>query len=384
MVNMGELFANRRIRDIPMERVPLNPRNPERDLLRDRDLLFARQSIVADGAGKVSIFEGADEPVTYESHLVRARIDPEKADPRWLFYFFESSLGRNRMQSIVHQVAAAGIRGSDLMRLPIPHVDLDEQHRVAGLLDTLDNKIDSNRRLAKTLEEIAAALFKARFVDFVGQNDLLETEACALPRGWSWQALSSIANVLGGGTPKTTIEEYWGGSIPWISVKDTVPGPYVIKVDRHITEKGRQAARLTLYPADTVVITARGTVGNVALMSEPMTLNQSCYALRSDSEIGQLFLFHSLRHAVKVLRSRAHGSVFSTITRSTFDSVMVAVPPEEEIVKFEQFAEPIFARIRVAMREAAVLAEVRDALLPRLIAGQIQTSPDGQSAEKPA
>src|SRR5215213_7864321 len=94
MVNMGELFAHRRIGDIEMERVPLPEKNPDRELLRRHDLLFARQSLVAEGAGQASIFLGAAEPVTFESHLIRARVDSSKADPRFVFYFFESPLGR--------------------------------------------------------------------------------------------------------------------------------------------------------------------------------------------------------------------------------------------------------------------------------------------------
>jgi len=147
MINMGELFAHDRIGNLQMDRVPLADRDPERDLLEPGDLLFARQSLVAAGAGKVSIFTGADEPVTFESHIIRARPDPEMAAPSFLFLFFQSSRGKTLMGSIVNQVSAAGIRGSDLVELRLPLPTLKEQRAIASVLGALDDKIESNRRL---------------------------------------------------------------------------------------------------------------------------------------------------------------------------------------------------------------------------------------------
>jgi type I restriction enzyme S subunit len=106
MVNMGEIFAYDRIPDIHMDRVPLSEKEAETYLLQAGDLLFARQSLVLSGAGKCSAFLGASEPVTFESHLIRARLDSKLADPMFYYYFFTSPIGRNAIESIVEQVAA--------------------------------------------------------------------------------------------------------------------------------------------------------------------------------------------------------------------------------------------------------------------------------------
>ena len=121
MVNMGELFAHSRIGNVSMERVPLSETESKKYLLKKGDLLFARQSLVYSGAGKCSIFLGASEPITYEGHLIRARLKPSIADPAFYFYFFNSRIGRQTIESIVEQVAAAGIRGSDLAKLSVPY-----------------------------------------------------------------------------------------------------------------------------------------------------------------------------------------------------------------------------------------------------------------------
>jgi type I restriction enzyme S subunit len=166
MVNMGEIFTHDRIQNIRMDRVPLDGKEREMSLLERGDLLFARQSLVLEGAGKCSVFLGDKEPVTFESHLIRARLDPAIADPLFFFYFFRSPVGRDAIRSIVEQVAAAGIRGRDLANLPVPQIPVRQQRAIARILGTLDDKIELNRRMNETLEEMARAIFKSWFVDF--------------------------------------------------------------------------------------------------------------------------------------------------------------------------------------------------------------------------
>ena len=167
MVNMGELFAHSRISNVPMEQVPLSQSEARRFLLEEGDLLFARQSLVLEGAGKCSIFLGDEEPVTFESHVTRVRLDQEKAYPDYYYYYFQSYHGRSAIRSIVEQGAgASGIRGRDLATLDVHWRPLHEQLAIAHILGTLDDKIELNRRMNQTLEEMARALFKSWFVDF--------------------------------------------------------------------------------------------------------------------------------------------------------------------------------------------------------------------------
>ena len=220
MVNMGELFAHPRICDIPMERVPLSQSEAGRFLLEEGDLLFARQSLVLEGAGKCSIFMGSEEPVTFESHVTRVRLDHAKAHPDYYFYYLKSHPGRSAILSIVEQGAgASGIRGSDLARLEVQWRPLPEQRAIAQILGTLDDKIELNRRMNETLEEMARALFKSWFVDFdpvrakiegrwrrgeslpglpadlydLFPNRLVPSELGEIPEGWEAKELGEVA-----------------------------------------------------------------------------------------------------------------------------------------------------------------------------------------------
>ena len=166
MVNMGELFAHPRLRSVHMSRVELSPSEIERFGLAGGDLLFARRSLVAEGAGKCSVVLEVEELTAFESSIIRARPDIAKADAQFLYYFFNSPLGLHRLDTIRRQVAVAGITGSDLAELDIPVPPVSEQRAIAHILGTLDDKIELNRRMNETLEAMARALFKSWFIDF--------------------------------------------------------------------------------------------------------------------------------------------------------------------------------------------------------------------------
>ncbi len=178
MVNMGELFAVPRMINIPMDRVPLLPRELETSLLEHGDLLFARQSLVRDGAGQCSIFLFDDEKVCFESHLIRCRLDKEIANPLFYYYFFRSSIGKQTIDAIIEQGAgAAGIRGSDLAKISVPYVDKTIQDTIAEQLSAIDDKIELNRQINRTLEQIAQTIFKSWFVDFEPVKAKIEGKA---------------------------------------------------------------------------------------------------------------------------------------------------------------------------------------------------------------
>jgi len=165
LVNMREIFAFDRISNQTMERAPLPATNSDAWLLRARDLLFARQSLTLAGAGKVSIVLETTEPMTFESHIIRVRLDPSKADPLFYYYLFRSPVGRSLIEGIVEQVAAAGIRASDLGKLKVPCPGRPEQRRIASVLGALDNLIEDNIAAIADLRALAAAMYEAASQD---------------------------------------------------------------------------------------------------------------------------------------------------------------------------------------------------------------------------
>jgi type I restriction enzyme, S subunit len=380
MVNMGELFAHRRIGDVEMERVPLNERNPERDVLQPLDLIFARQSIVAEGAGKAAIFLGAPEPVTFESHLIRARVDPEKADPMWLFYFFESPDGRQRIRSIVNQVSAAGIRGTDLRALSVPCPDPPLQRRSAAVLKAFDDKIDSNRRLDRLLGDAAAAVFRSRFVDFVGVEEFEESEIGPIPRGWQVRRFSEAVEInprvpLRKGTVAPFIEmaavERWGmrptkiAARPYAGGARFEPGDTLMARITGSIEHGKGAF------VDFLAQPGAGSTEFLVLRAKPPLTAEATFLLSREDRVRS--------HAIA---SMTGSSGRQRVPVTAFDDILIALPPDCDSWRGEaEFLRAVFAQSRIRWAESQTLAEVRDALLPELIAGRIRVPDTDDTAE---
>jgi type I restriction enzyme, S subunit len=127
-----------------------------------------------------------------------------------------------------------------------------------------------------------------------------------------------------------------------------------------------------MIPAGTTIISARGTVGNLAMAAADMAFNQSCYALRCTDETGDSFVYLAAQHMVANLQAMAHGSVFYTITRQTFQAVSLAMPSPETLSAFEDQVSPFFQRIRANVVESRTLAQTRELLLPKLMSGEIR------------
>ena len=158
---------------------------------------------------------------------------------------------------------------------------------------------------------------------------LTDTQRAA---GWKKYVLSDIVEIIGGGTPKTSNPEYWNGDIPWLSVTDfSGDSRYVYDTEKKITQDGLENSSTKLLLKDDIIISARGTVGELAQLSSPMAFNQSCFGIRAiPDKLNQSYLYYLLRTVIEELRQNSHGSIFSTITRKTFDTVEVIIPPHEE------------------------------------------------------
>ena len=145
---------------------------------------------------------------------------------------------------------------------------------------------------------------------------------------WKECKLSEIMDLISGGTPKTSNPDYWGGDIPWISVKDfNGERRYVGDTEKKITKLGLENSSTKILSKGDIIISARGTVGELAIIPSDMAFNQSCYGLRAKDFVDSCFLYYLLKQSVNILKHNTHGSVFDTITRETFENISVKLPP---------------------------------------------------------
>lgn len=278
---------------------------------------------------------------------------------------------------------------SILSALPFVVPPIEEQKAIARILSSLDNKIELNRRINETLEAIARALFKAWFVDFEpvrANTENRPSESASpeiaklfpsefengIPKGWERKPLIEFFRLIGGGTPKTTNPEYWNGKILWYSVVDAPneSDVFVIDTEKKITQLGLEKSSTKLLRKGLTIISARGTVGKLAITGAEMTMNQSCYAI--EGKFGDYFTFYVVMEAIAELKQKTHGAVFDTITQDTFKSISQILPKERVTTEFETKVDPIMRSIESNLRMSKKLSEIRDSLLPRLISGKVR------------
>ena len=377
-----------------------------------------RGDIVFTHAGNIGQVAYIPENSSFERYVISQRqfymrCDREKVIPEYLVWYFKSPEGQHQLLANTSQVGVPSIAQpvTYLRTLAISLPPLSEQSTIAHVLGTLDDKVELNRQMNETLEEMARALFKSWFVDFdpvrakeglstrtssgsewsverarayldsmdeniveLFPDRLVESKLGQIPEGWEVGVLNDAIELLSGGTPRTSVASYWDGGVPWYTAKDSpsLSDVFVLQTERTITIEGVDNSAAKILPFGTTIITARGTVGRLACLGVPMAINQTCYGIRGAHGYPDLFTYMIVRRTVDELHQRTHGTVFDTITRQTFKFVETVMPPVELALVFESKIKPVLGRILNNLHESRTLVVERDSLLPKLVSGQIR------------
>jgi type I restriction enzyme S subunit len=373
VVNMGELFAFDFISNQDMNRLELNDGELAMNSLEDGDLLFGRRSLVEAGAGKCSLVVEPPESLTFESSIIRVRVNKQTANPRFLYYYFRSPQGRGRIRSIVSGVTVKGIRGSDLKRLQVACPPKTVQQTIAAILSAYDDLIENNRRRIALLEQTARLLYEEWFVRLKFPGHERTRIVNGVPAGWPVKKMSEVCETIGGGTPSTKVPEYWDGDITWVVPTDVTRNGDLVLLDseRKITEVGLKESSATMLPAETILMTSRASVGFFALMDRPVCTNQGFINIIPHSDPLRMYLLHNLMHRVEEIRANAKGSTYPEISKGRFREMPITVPPSALLDSFSGFASDAVEQTRYLKKQMAKAREARDLLLPRLMSGEI-------------
>ena len=352
MINMGELFSNDRIYDIPMELVPLKENEKKNSKIEIGDLLFARQSLVLEGAGKCSIVMEVSPLTVFESHLIRVRLNSEISYPLFYYYYFRSPL--SPVKSIVSQCAQAGIRGSELQELYVSCPPLETQHRIASILSAYDDLIENNQKQIKLLEEAAQRLYKEWFVDLRFPNWENTKIVDGVPEGWMRELVGNLIAKLSRTKQVMTSEYEKEGDIPVVDQSRNFIAGYtndretVIDIGKPIIVFGDHTRILKYiqFPF------AKGADGTQLIVSNDECMPESlfyCSLINVD-----LSNFHYARH-FKYLKAEE-----------------ILVPTKEIAILFKNQADTFYEKIQNLRTSCIKASEARDRLLPKLMSGELE------------
>ncbi len=323
------------------------------------DLIFPKVGTI----GKVGIltkFDGKEKYIL-STNTMMLRVDSQIANQDFVYYFFSSKKIRDFIEMTNPNSVQPVFNYTALKNFTIYLPPLPEQLAIATILNSLDDKIDLLHRQNKTLEQLAETLFRQWFVEEAEEN-------------WEEMSLYDAIIMVGGGTPKTEVPEYWDGKINWLSGGDIANNHkcFVMSSEKKITETGLENSSVNLLPPSATVISARGTVGKYCLLSESMAFSQSNYGVIPKYKGCFFFTYSLIAYYVDELIGAAYGSVFDTITTNTFKGTKIKLPSEERIQQFESEVRPYFNKMLLNQTQIRTLTQLRDALLPKLISGEVR------------
>jgi type I restriction enzyme S subunit len=360
-------------------------------------LLDADDYVVSSSGtlGRVATVQESDIPCMLNTSVIRMRPKTGELDRGYLKYFLLSDLYQTQIVSLATGSAQLNYGPMHLRQMFIVRPPLQEQRAIAHTLGTLDNKIELNRRMVKTLEETARALFKSWFVDFdpvrakaegrdpglpphladLFPDSLEESELGEIPRGWEVKAVEALADIAGGTTPNTKEPAYWeGGSHAWATPKDLsgLAVPVLLETERKITDAGLAQVGSGLLPPGTVLLSSRAPIGYLAITELPIAINQGFIAMLARPGVSNLFLLLWAGAVHEEILSRANGSTFLEISKTNFRPIQIVTPPPDVMKAFEMQTRPLYRRIVGCVKESRTLASARDTLLPKLISGELK------------
>jgi type I restriction enzyme, S subunit len=315
-------------------------------------------------------------------------------EPRFLFY----SLLNHREDFI--QIASGGaqrnLSGSLIRRFALNAPSLAEQKAIASILGALDDKIELNRRMNATLEAMARALFQSWFVDFDPvraklddrQPTALDPATSALfpahlvdsllghiPTGWEVKTVGDIGDVVCGKTPPTSVSDYYGADIPFITIPDMHGNVFGAATARKLSQAGAHSQAKKTLPSGSLCVSCIATPGLVVITSEDSQTNQQINSVIPRLKEETYFWYWVMTGlGVEIASSGSGGSVLVNLSKSRFEALQVIKPPHALIRAYHNAVSPLFETILATTHQSRTLATLRDTLLPKLLSGELRVT----------
>jgi type I restriction enzyme S subunit len=326
----------------------------------------------ANGIYPLKYFKGKFD--AYQRTYVIRPIDESRLDTRFLYFALRPQL--DHLRSVSTGSATKFLTMGLLSNLELPLPDLAAQRKIAGILSAYDDLIENNLRRIKILEEMAQSLYREWFVHFrfPGHESakFVDSPLGQIPKGWEWRKVGDAFEIQGGGTPSTANEEYWvDGEIQWYSPRDlTAEGTmFIEKSAVQINEIGLKKSSAKMFPAYSVMLTSRATIGAIAINTVPACTNQGFITCLPNARAPLYFLHQWLKANVETFILHASGSTFKEISKGVFKGLDFLQPNAGLVQRYEQAVSPVADRLLNLQRSNQTLRRTRDLLLPKLLSG---------------
>ena len=292
-----------------------------------------------------------------------------KLDIDFLLYWFLAK--ENQLMGMVTGtgIGAGKLDTNDLQSLNVLLPPLPEQQKIAKILSTWDKAISTTECLIDNSSQQKKALMQQLLT---GKKRLLDESGQRFEGEWEERAVSSLGKIYSGGTPSTSNTEYWDGDINWITPTDITKqdSRYINSSLRKITLEGLENSSAKLVPAGSLLICTRATIGAMAITSHEMCTNQGFKNIVPNSKTNIVFVYYLLTYNKHRMISKASGSTFLELSKTSFESMRFRMPPLKEQQKIASVLTNADKEIELLEPQLADLPQEKKALMQVLLTGK--------------
>ena len=335
-----------------------------------QEALCSHQSFILGRKGAYRGVHYSDRPFSViDTAFFAENLVPDILMLKWAYYKF-LTYDINGMDS------GSAIPSTDRYTIYAIDVDIppiDDQERIVCLLSSLDAQIANNRKINHHLEALAQAVFKSWFVDF-------EPFGGTMPKSWREGTISDLGEVVGGGTPSKAKPEYFTEcGIAWITPKDLSinKSKFIAHGADDISELGLHNSSARIMPRGTVLFSSRAPIGYIAIASSKICTNQGFKSVMPKENIGSAYVYYFLIDNLQTIENMASGSTFKEISGGTMKGIPAIIPDNDILRRFHNVCGSILEKQEQLEIENVHLAALRDALLPKLMSGELSVEDVG-------
>ena len=296
-------------------------------------------------------------------------IDEKRLDKHYLYWFmrtsyYQKTIAATSSGSTVHHTSPDRI-----MDVEIELPDLEKQRALATFMDNIESKINTNKQINKNLEQQAQAIYRSWFVNY-------EPFDGTKPDDWSDGTIDALGTeIICGKTPSTKKSEYYGGNTPFITIPDMHGCVYIVSTERYLSDAGVASQPKKTLPPNTVCVSCIGTAGLVTLVSEESQSNQQINSIIPKEGISVYYIYLLMQTLAETINKLGQsGSTIVNLNKTQFGKIQVMIPSKRVLQDFDSLCRPLFDTILSNQKENINLSELRDALLPKLMSGELEVS----------
>jgi len=296
-----------------------------------------------------------------------------RVDSEFLFYVLQSM---ERQFVSKRQIGTQGNLNTTIVgRTPVPIPPIQEQRQIVAVLATIDDAIDKTNDIIAKTQQLKKSLMKHLLTEGIGHTKFKQTEIGQIPEEWEVTAISSIAQVRNGSTPRRNVKEYWeNGTIPWIPTAQ-VNETYIDEPLERITEKALHETSLSMIPKGSILLAMTGqglTRGKVAKLRIDATINQNFAAIFPSDKLDMGFLFHYLDFNYQRIRNLGRGGNQWALNCEIVRNIRVPIPPEEEQREIACILSSTNRKSEEENQRRAKLIRLKRGLMQDLLAGKVR------------